>query len=106
MKIDEKKFNNLNQLDRIEFRQKLRSIQERNLSIENLLLSIFTVYWVLAVGAIITNNSALINLAGFTFTILFGLVFIEILFIISFYIIRKKLKEKLIEEYFSIGVKK
>ena len=111
MKINEEQFNKLKQLDRIEFRQKAEILNKNN---DSIFLSMINAFITLTMFLFIadlwvnmqTGNTFPINTYyNFSMIIRYGLVTAIILDII--YIIRRiKRKNKLINEFFKIGVKK
>ena len=106
MKIDKEKFNKLKQLDRIEFRQKFNRIEDMGSSLINVLWSLVIIISIFMTGFIISENIAFVNLLVKTLLLFSVIFFIELVMILTYFIIRVRLKRELIEEYFLIEVKK
>lgn len=106
MKIDKKLFNKLKQLDRIEFRQKLKMISEVGVSLGDCSWYVMIIWAIFATGSIISWNPALVMLSAITFKIVIFLIILEILFLLLSSQVRKKMKKELYAEYFKTGVKK
>ena len=111
MKINEEQFNKLKQLDRIEFRQKAEILNKNN---DSIFLSMVNAFITLTMFLFIadlwvnmrTGNTFSIDMYDNFFMILkYGLATAIILDII-YIIIHIKRKNKLIKEFFKIGVKK
>jgi magnesium-transporting ATPase (P-type) len=106
MKIDKEKFNQLKQLDRIEFRQKYNNIHDPYFSLE-------TMIWALIILASLFGTIGLVSSRISFLHIMIGLVkltFIMIVLDVGLKIIlsifQSKNTKKLEEEYFSVEVKK
>ena len=129
MKIDQEKFNSLKQLDRIEFRQKLDLINKRfDFSFNfSFYLGFFIIgFLILLVGLNFYEISlfnidggvnegidegakileSLLNVVLIIFKVSLLLIFIDILFMIIYSILKHKKLSELEEEYFSVEVKK
>ena len=112
MRIDKEKFNKLKQLDRIEFRQKLDRVENIGFSLGSLLFWLFIIFCIFFSAMIISEEiTGEVNLTFFSLTMktlffVLLVVFIEVILVISFTLVRIKLRKELIEEYFLIEVKK
>ncbi len=112
MKIDKEKFNKLKQLDRIEFRQKVREIREIDVSVMNILYFSLFALLILLVGGTLsieingTMHLALLNAISNFVNFFFFFFILEILLMIIFSHIRSTRFAKLEKEYFSVEVKK
>ncbi len=114
MKIDKEKFNKLNQLDRIEFRQKVDLIKEKYPT------GVSSAFWFITITGLLMLNIGfsgysdfgadfLLSFSDVSYSLLkiaFLFFILELGFIIYYSFRRIKAYEKLSEEYFKVEVKK
>ena len=114
--ITKEDFNKLNQLDRIEFRQKMYFLNKRReesdpqpVGFFYILLTICGFIFLCALGMYNINPSSFVTLMNIIPTIIYyGIVFFTILIIIRlyFYCRYKKEEQEIINEYFPMEFKK
>ncbi len=106
MKINKEKFNQLKQLDRIEFRQKYRNINEGSVSLYIHVWGLIIIGSIFGAVGLVSNRISLLNLSlalfKLSFIVLFASIGFNVIDIIFKYIRTKKLEE----EYFSVEIKK
>ncbi len=112
MKIDKEQLNKLKQLDRIEFRQKIREIEELNITLMPMVYLFFITAITFFIGTLI-----LVSLHSEHFALLYKVTLIiikvgifltcvEIILTFVNVIIYLKKKNELFNEYFKVEVKK
>ena len=110
MKIDKDKFNKLKQLDRIEFRQKLKWIEGIRFSIIDTLWYVLIFAGIFMIGSetAIKNEVALMfsQVVGLFLLVTFFLILIHIVIGLAYYFVRVKKEEELFKEYFKVETKK
>ncbi|MFA6074077.1 MAG: hypothetical protein WC758_08220 [Candidatus Woesearchaeota archaeon] len=109
MKINNKEFNKLSQLDRIEFRQKYIEIGDINIDSSKFALSIGTFLMLFSISAyIIETNDYFLNMIIFSLKLSFLMLFLYFIIDMIYNIIILKERRELYKEYFDfkIDVKK
>lgn len=106
MRIDKKKFNQLKQLDRIEFRQKYNNINEEGVSLSLHVWGLMIMATIVGTVGIVSGRISLLNLsfvlikvAVIVFIASFGFNIVDSIF-------QHKRTKELEEEYFSVEIKK
>jgi len=106
MKINKEKFNQLKQLDRIEFRQKYRNINESSGSLNIHIWGLIIMGSIFGTVGLVSSHISLLNLSLALFKVAlvvivagFGLNILE-------HIFQHKRTKELEEEYFSVEIKK
>ncbi len=96
MEIDKEKFNKLKQLDRIEFRQKWKQIEDIGFSITNLILFSVILSGVVLVGGVLSieisgqMHIAFQNAISNSFLFSFFLVFLQVCLMLFFHYFKRK----------------
>ena len=106
MKIDKEKFNELKQLDRIEFRQRYRNINEELPSLTLMIWNLVIITFLFGTMGIATNNLAFLNIALVLIKITLIAILLNIGLFFIFSIFKHKTTKELEKEYFSVEVKK
>ncbi len=106
MKIDKEKFNQLKQLDRIEYRQRYRSINDGGVSLKLPAWSLMIMASVFGTVGLVSSRLSLLDISLFLVQLSILTLVLDIAINTSFLIFKHKKLKKLEEEYFSVEVKK
>lgn len=106
MKIDKEKFNQLKQLDRIEFRQKYRNINEGGVSLNIHVWGLLIMGSIFGAVGLVSSRISLLNLSLALFKVALIVFFAHIGFNVIDIIFQHKRTKQLEEEYFSVEIKK
>lgn len=106
MKLDKEKFNQLKQLDRIEFRQKYRNINEGGVSLDLHVWGLLIIGSIFGTVGLVSGRIPLLNLSIALFKVAFIVLVISLGLNLIDFIFKTIRTKKLKEEYFSVEVKK
>lgn len=106
MRIDKEKFNQLKQLDRIEFRQKYRNINEGSVNLNIHIWGLIILGTIFLSVGLVSGRISFLTISLALFKIAFIILIASVGFNIIDFIFQHKRTEDLEKEYFSIGVKK
>lgn len=106
MKIDKEKFNQLKQLDRIEYRQKHRNINEGNFSLQFHALGFIIIAAIFGTVGLVSGRISFLNVTLILLKLAFIVLVLDIGFGILISIFKHKKTKELEEEYFSVEIKK
>ncbi len=106
MKIDKEKFNQLKQLDRIEFRQKYRNINEGGFSLNIHVWGLLIMGSIFGTVGLVSSRISLLNLSIILFKVAVIVLVVSVGLNIAEIIFESKRTKELEEEYFSVEIKK
>ncbi len=106
MKIDKEKFNQLKQLDRIEFRQRYNNINEKGISLKVPAWSLMIIASVFGTVGIVSGRVSLLDISIFLIQLSLITIVLDVGINTTIFIFKLKRTKELEEEYFSVEVKK
>ncbi len=106
MKIDKEKFNQLKQLDRIEFRQKYNQINQGGVSLKIPAWSIMIMASVFGTVGLVSSRLSLLDISIFLIQLSLITIVLDVVINFTYLIFKHKRIKELEEEYFSVEIKK
>jgi len=106
MKLEKEKFNQLKQLDRIEYRQRYRNINEGKVSLDLHVWGLLIIGSIFGTVGLVSSRLIFLNVTILFLKVAFLVWVLDIGLNIAGSIFKRKETRKLDEEYFSVEVKK
>jgi len=106
MKIDKEKFNQLKQLDRIEYRQRYRNINEGGVSLKLPAWSLIIMASIFGTVGLVSSRISLLDISIFLVQLSILTFVIDVVINFTVLIFKHKKIKELEEEYFSVEIKK
>jgi len=106
MKIDKEKFNQLKQLDRIEFRQRYNKINEGTISLQIPVWALIIIGSIFGTVGLVSGRISFVSVSLLTLKLAFILILLDVGLGLFLSALQSKRTKELEEEYFSVEVKK
>jgi len=106
MKLDKEKFNQLKQLDRIEFRQRYNSINEGNVSLQIPVWALIIIASIFGTVGLVSGRISFLSVSLLVLKLAFILILLDVGLSLFISVLKSKKTRELEEEYFSVEVKK